>query len=127
MDGTYEDTVVDGTTLGDSDHQRLMSRGSVDLRGVYEASQIKKARPNQTYTRQLVYTSRKTTGNFCAQLSICVKAVVQTPTPQLISLFIAAKPPQNIFDNDGNVIDPDTRERLKKVLLSLQAFTLRLK
>ncbi|KAJ4780253.1 NADPH:quinone oxidoreductase [Rhynchospora pubera] len=41
-------------------------------------------------------------------------------------LFIAAKPPQTIFDNDGNVIDPDVKERLKSVLLSLQAFTLRL-
>lgn len=42
-------------------------------------------------------------------------------------LFIAAKPPQSFFDNDGNVIDPDIKERLKKILLSLQAFTLRLR
>jgi chromate reductase, NAD(P)H dehydrogenase (quinone) len=41
-------------------------------------------------------------------------------------LFIAAKPPQSFFDNDGNVIDPDIEERIKKLLLSLQAFTLRL-
>ncbi|XP_078152427.1 NADPH:quinone oxidoreductase-like [Carex rostrata] len=42
-------------------------------------------------------------------------------------LFIPAKPPQSFFDNDGNVIDPDIKERLKKILLSLQAFTLRLR
>ncbi|VAH73261.1 unnamed protein product [Triticum turgidum subsp. durum] len=36
-----------------------------------------------------------------------------------------ADPPK--FDEEGNLIDAVTRERLKKVLLSLQAFALRLK
>ncbi|MFQ6657134.1 hypothetical protein Gotur_028558, partial [Gossypium turneri] len=30
------------------------------------------------------------------------------------------------FDSDGNLIDEDSKERMKQVLLSLQAFTLRL-
>uniref|UniRef100_A0A453GP74 NAD(P)H dehydrogenase (quinone) n=5 Tax=Triticinae TaxID=1648030 RepID=A0A453GP74_AEGTS len=40
-------------------------------------------------------------------------------------LFVQAfqQPPK--FDNDGNLIDAEIRERIKKVLLSLQAFTLR--
>ena len=41
-------------------------------------------------------------------------------------LFVQAfqQPPK--FDSDGNLIDDQIRERLKQVLLSLQAFTLRL-
>ncbi|TVU36818.1 hypothetical protein EJB05_18767 [Eragrostis curvula] len=41
-------------------------------------------------------------------------------------LFVQAfqQPPK--FDSDGNLIDAEIRERLKQVLLSLQAFTLRL-
>lgn len=35
------------------------------------------------------------------------------------------RPPQK-FDSDGNLIDPESKERLKQLLLSLQAFTLRL-
>ena len=35
-----------------------------------------------------------------------------------------AEPPK--FDEEGNLIDTETGERLKKVLLSLQAFALRL-
>ena len=31
------------------------------------------------------------------------------------------------FDAEGNLIDEEAKEKLKKVLLSLQAFTLRLK
>ncbi|CAL4914507.1 unnamed protein product [Urochloa decumbens] len=34
--------------------------------------------------------------------------------------------PDKYFDGDGNLIHAETRERLKQVLLSLQAFTLRL-
>lgn len=34
--------------------------------------------------------------------------------------------PAKFFDSDGNLIDADTRERLKQVLLSLEAFTRRL-
>lgn len=41
-------------------------------------------------------------------------------------LFVHAFQPPPKFDSDGNLIDPDTKERLKQVLLSLQAFTLRL-
>ncbi|KAL6648110.1 hypothetical protein ACP70R_012334 [Stipagrostis hirtigluma subsp. patula] len=43
--------------------------------------------------------------------------------PELF-VFAFEEPPK--FDGDGNLIDAETRERLKKVLLSLQAFTLRL-
>ncbi|KAL5220450.1 hypothetical protein ABZP36_025163 [Zizania latifolia] len=41
-------------------------------------------------------------------------------------LFVKAfeQPPK--FDSDGNLIDVEIRERIKQVLLSLQAFTLRL-
>lgn len=41
-------------------------------------------------------------------------------------LFVQAfqQPPK--FDSDGNLIDAEIRERIKQVLLSLQAFTLRL-
>lgn len=41
-------------------------------------------------------------------------------------LFVQAfqQPPK--FDSDGNLIDAEIRERIKKVLLSLQAFTLRI-
>jgi hypothetical protein len=40
-------------------------------------------------------------------------------------LFVQAfqQPPK--FDGDGNLIDAEIRERIKQVLLSLQAFTLR--
>ncbi|KAG1338369.1 putative NADPH:quinone oxidoreductase [Cocos nucifera] len=41
-------------------------------------------------------------------------------------LFIQAFQPPMKFDSDGNLIDPETKERLKRVLLSLQAFTHRL-
>ncbi|URE35068.1 NADPH quinone oxidoreductase [Musa troglodytarum] len=41
-------------------------------------------------------------------------------------LFVQAFQPPSKFDSDGNLIDPEIRERLKQVLLSLQAFTLRL-
>ncbi|PKA53708.1 NADPH:quinone oxidoreductase [Apostasia shenzhenica] len=42
-------------------------------------------------------------------------------------LFVQAFQPPKKFDDDGNLIDPEIKERLKQVLLSLQAFTLRLK
>nr|CAD1817212.1 unnamed protein product [Ananas comosus var. bracteatus] len=42
-------------------------------------------------------------------------------------IYIIAKHPQKKFDIDGNLIDPDIKERLKLLLLSLQAFTLRLR
>ncbi|KAK9128983.1 hypothetical protein Syun_017780 [Stephania yunnanensis] len=38
----------------------------------------------------------------------------------------AFQPPQK-FDSDGNLINPEAKERIKEVLLALQAFTLRLK
>nr|KJB74936.1 hypothetical protein B456_012G018200 [Gossypium raimondii] len=43
----------------------------------------------------------------------------------------ASRPPnvwadKAAFDSDGNLIDEDSKERMKQVLLSLQAFTLRL-
>ncbi|KAG1338368.1 NADPH:quinone oxidoreductase [Cocos nucifera] len=41
-------------------------------------------------------------------------------------LFIQAFQPPTKFDGYGNLIDPETKERLKCVLLSLQAFTHRL-
>ncbi|XP_008806558.1 NADPH:quinone oxidoreductase-like [Phoenix dactylifera] len=41
-------------------------------------------------------------------------------------LFIQGYRPPVKFDGDGNLIDPETKERLKRVLLSLQAFTHRL-
>lgn len=41
-------------------------------------------------------------------------------------LFVQAFQPPAKFDNDGNLIDPAIRQRLKDVLLSLQGFTLRL-
>lgn len=40
--------------------------------------------------------------------------------------FLNAFQPPKKFDDDGNLIDSDSRERLKQVLLSLRAFTLRL-
>ncbi|CAH9123014.1 unnamed protein product [Cuscuta epithymum] len=40
--------------------------------------------------------------------------------------YVAAFQPPSKFDSDGNLIDAKTREKLKAVLLSLQAFTLRL-
>lgn len=42
-------------------------------------------------------------------------------------LFIIARNPPRKFDTDGTLIDPETKERLKQVLLSLQTFTYRLK
>ncbi|GJM91863.1 hypothetical protein PR202_ga08281 [Eleusine coracana subsp. coracana] len=41
-------------------------------------------------------------------------------------LFVPAFQPPPKFDSDGNLIDAGIREELKHVLLSLQAFTLRL-
>ncbi|GJN16708.1 hypothetical protein PR202_gb03727 [Eleusine coracana subsp. coracana] len=41
-------------------------------------------------------------------------------------LFVQAFQPPPKFDSDGNLIDAEIRERLMQVLLSLQAFTLRL-
>ncbi|GJN31542.1 hypothetical protein PR202_gb19953 [Eleusine coracana subsp. coracana] len=42
-------------------------------------------------------------------------------------LFVFAfEEPSKFFDGDGNLIDLETRARLKKVILSLQAFTFRL-
>ncbi|XP_034596468.1 probable NADPH:quinone oxidoreductase 1 [Setaria viridis] len=48
--------------------------------------------------------------HFINKPELCVQAFQQPPK----------------FDNDGNLIDDQIRERLKQVLLSLQAFTLRL-
>ena len=42
-------------------------------------------------------------------------------------LFVFAFQPPTKFDSNGNLIDEETKERLNDVLLSLQAFTLRLK
>ncbi|XP_078178790.1 putative NADPH:quinone oxidoreductase 1 [Carex rostrata] len=42
-------------------------------------------------------------------------------------LFVQAFSPPQKFDSDGNLIDADVKERLRQVILSLQAFTLRLK
>lgn len=41
--------------------------------------------------------------------------------------YLNAFAPPAKFDSDGNLIDPPSKERLKEVLLSLLAFTLRLK
>ncbi|KDP40537.1 hypothetical protein JCGZ_24536 [Jatropha curcas] len=41
--------------------------------------------------------------------------------------FLNAFAPPAKFDADGNLIDPEAKERIKDLLLSLQAFTLRLK
>lgn len=41
--------------------------------------------------------------------------------------FLKAFEPPTKFDSEGNLIDADAEERIKKVLLSLQEFTLRLK
>ncbi|KAF0890634.1 hypothetical protein E2562_004152 [Oryza meyeriana var. granulata] len=40
--------------------------------------------------------------------------------------FIKAHQPPKKFDSDGNLIDRETKEQLRKILLSLQAFALRL-
>nr|KJB74935.1 hypothetical protein B456_012G018200 [Gossypium raimondii] len=40
--------------------------------------------------------------------------------------YLNAFQPPAKFDSDGNLIDEDSKERMKQVLLSLQAFTLRL-
>lgn len=40
--------------------------------------------------------------------------------------FIPAFQPPQKFDSDGNLIDHESKEKLKQLLLSLQAFTLRL-
>lgn len=48
--------------------------------------------------------------HFINKPELCVQAFQQPPK----------------FDDDGNLIDDQIRERLKQVLLSLQAFTLRL-
>lgn len=42
-------------------------------------------------------------------------------------LFVQAFQPPQKFDSEGNLIDPETKERVKNLLLSLYAFTLRLK
>jgi chromate reductase, NAD(P)H dehydrogenase (quinone) len=42
-------------------------------------------------------------------------------------LFVQAFQPPQKFDTDGNLIDADIKVRLRQVILSLQAFTLRLK
>ncbi|XP_072961375.1 NADPH:quinone oxidoreductase [Typha angustifolia] len=42
-------------------------------------------------------------------------------------LFVSAFQPPQKFDSEGNLIDPEIKERLKQIILSLQAFTLRLK
>ncbi|CAA6662133.1 unnamed protein product [Spirodela intermedia] len=41
--------------------------------------------------------------------------------------FLNAFQPPAKFDEEGNLIDKEAKEKLKQVLLSLQAFTLRLK
>uniref|UniRef100_A0A0E0CD30 NAD(P)H dehydrogenase (quinone) n=1 Tax=Oryza meridionalis TaxID=40149 RepID=A0A0E0CD30_9ORYZ len=41
-------------------------------------------------------------------------------------VFIKAHQPPKKFDSDGNLIDPEIKEELKEMLLSLQAFALRL-
>ncbi|KMT17114.1 hypothetical protein BVRB_2g041680 [Beta vulgaris subsp. vulgaris] len=41
--------------------------------------------------------------------------------------FLNAFQPPAKFDSDGNLIDAEAEERIKKVLLALQAFTVRLK
>ncbi|KAF7040316.1 hypothetical protein CFC21_050225 [Triticum aestivum] len=40
--------------------------------------------------------------------------------------FVSAHHPQSKFNGDGNLIDPETGELLRKILLSLRAFALRL-
>ncbi|RLN23939.1 putative NADPH:quinone oxidoreductase 2 [Panicum miliaceum] len=41
-------------------------------------------------------------------------------------IFTKAHLPPQKFDDDGNLMDPETKEQLRKMLLSLQAFALRL-
>ncbi|KAK8961596.1 NADPH:quinone oxidoreductase [Platanthera guangdongensis] len=41
-------------------------------------------------------------------------------------VFVPAFQPPRKFDDEGNLIDPEIKEKLKQLLLSLQAFTLRL-
>nr|CAB3479463.1 unnamed protein product [Digitaria exilis] len=41
-------------------------------------------------------------------------------------IFTKAHHPPRKFDDDGNLIDPETKEQLRKMLMSLQAFALRL-
>ncbi|KAG0477135.1 hypothetical protein HPP92_013525 [Vanilla planifolia] len=41
-------------------------------------------------------------------------------------VFVQAFQPPKKFDEDGNLIDLEIKERIKQILLSLQAFTLRL-
>ncbi|KAL6616716.1 hypothetical protein ACP70R_038986 [Stipagrostis hirtigluma subsp. patula] len=41
-------------------------------------------------------------------------------------VFTRAYVPPKKFDDDGNLVDPETREQLRKMLLALQAFALRL-
>jgi NAD(P)H-dependent FMN reductase len=40
--------------------------------------------------------------------------------------FVQANHPTSKFDGDGNLIDPETEEQLRRILLSMQAFALRL-
>lgn len=42
-------------------------------------------------------------------------------------IFTKAHLPPAKFDGDGNLVDPETREQLRKMLLALQAFALRLR
>lgn len=42
-------------------------------------------------------------------------------------VFVQAFQPPQKFDANGDLVDPEVKERLKKLLLSLQAFTLRLR
>ncbi|KAG0475754.1 hypothetical protein HPP92_015440 [Vanilla planifolia] len=41
-------------------------------------------------------------------------------------VFILGHKPPKKFDSDGNLIDPETKQQLKELLVSLQLFTLRL-
>lgn len=41
--------------------------------------------------------------------------------------FLNAFQPPEKFDNDGNLIDEDAKQKLKNLLVALQTFTLRLK
>ncbi|XVF18192.1 hypothetical protein REPUB_Repub11eG0000800 [Reevesia pubescens] len=43
-----------------------------------------------------------------------------------LEFFLNAFQPPAKFDSDGNLIDPASKEKIKEVILSFQAFTLRL-
>jgi NAD(P)H-dependent FMN reductase len=40
--------------------------------------------------------------------------------------FVQAHYPTSKFDSDGNLVDSETEEQLRKILMALQAFALRL-